>query len=56
MCDQDHFEEDVKKYSRRDLGVMVSAGIGAALLLPRSAHAVDVAENEVENQDTRWCV
>lgn len=48
MCDQDHFDEDVKKYSRRDLGVMVSAGIGAALLLPKSAHAVEVAENEVE--------
>ena len=48
MCDQDHFDEDVKKYSRRDLGVMVSAGIGAALMLPRSAHAVDVAENDVE--------
>lgn len=48
MCDRDHFDEDVKKYSRRDLGVMVSAGIGAALLLPKSAHAVEVAENEVE--------
>ncbi len=48
MCDQDHFEEDVKKYSRRDLGVMVSAGIGAALLLPKSAHAVEVAENDIE--------
>ncbi len=47
MCDQDHFDEDVKKYSRRDLGVLVSAGIGAALL-PRSAHAVEVAENDVE--------
>lgn len=47
MCDQDHFDEDVKKYSRRDLGVMVSAGIGVALL-PRSAYAVEVTENEVE--------
>lgn len=48
MCDQDHFDEDAKKYSRRDLGVMVSAGIGAALLLPKSAYAVEVAENDVE--------
>ncbi len=48
MCDQDHFDEDVKKYSRRDLGVMVSAGIGAAFLLPKSAYAVEVSENEVE--------
>ena len=48
MCDQNHFDEDVKKYSRRDLGVMVSAGLGAAFLLPRSAHAVEVAENDVE--------
>ncbi len=48
MCDQDHFDEDVKKYSRRDLGVMVSAGIGASLFFPKSAFAVDVTENEVE--------
>ncbi len=27
---------------------MVTAGIGAALLLPRSAHAVEVADNDVE--------
>ena len=48
MCDQDHFGEDAKKYSRRDLGVMVSAGIGAALLFPSSAHAVEVTESEVD--------
>lgn len=48
MCDQDHFDEDVKRYSRRDLGVMVSAGIGAAFLLPQSAQAVEVAETDVE--------
>jgi carboxymethylenebutenolidase len=50
MCDQDHFEEDLKKYSRRDLGILVSAGIGASLLLPRTAQAVEIAENEVEIQ------
>lgn len=52
MCDQDHFDEDAKKYSRRDLGLMVSAGLGAALLLPRSAHAVEVADNDVEIKTT----
>ncbi len=48
MCDQDHFDEDAKKYSRRDLGIMVSAGIGAALMLPRSAHAVETMDNDVD--------
>lgn len=46
MCDHDHFEEDLKKYSRRDLGVM-TAGIGAAMMLPKSANAAEVTENEV---------
>jgi len=48
MCDQDHFEEDVRKYSRRDIGMIVSAGLGAALLLPRSANAAEISEKEVE--------
>jgi carboxymethylenebutenolidase len=48
MCEQDHFEEDLKKYSRRDVGIMVSAGLGAALLLPKSAYAAEVTENDVE--------
>jgi carboxymethylenebutenolidase len=48
MCDQDHFDEDVKRYSRRDLGVIISAGIGAAFLLPQSAHAVEATETDVE--------
>lgn len=47
MCDQDHFEEDLKKYSRRDLGVLVTAGLGAAFLLPRSANAAEVSESDV---------
>ena len=47
MCDQDHFEEDLKKYSRRDMGILMSAA-GAAMMFPRSAFAVDVTENEVE--------
>lgn len=48
MCDQDHFDEDLKKYSRRDLGLMVTAGVGTALMLPKSALAVEVAEQDVE--------
>jgi carboxymethylenebutenolidase len=51
MCDQ-HFEEDLKKYmrqpamSRRQFGA-VSVGVGMAMLLPRSADALDVSESEV---------
>jgi len=48
MCDQDHFDEDLRKYSRRDLGLMVSAGLGASLMLPSSAYAQEVAESDVE--------
>ncbi len=47
MCDQDHFDEDLKKYSRRDMGVLMTAGISAALLLPRSVNAAEVIESDV---------
>lgn len=47
MCDQDHFEEDVKRYSRRDIGIMAAAGVGAAMVLPRSANAAAVNETDV---------
>ncbi|TWU08079.1 dienelactone hydrolase family protein [Stieleria varia] len=47
MCDQDHFEEDIKKYSRRDMGALAAAGLGAAMLLPRAADAAEVSENNV---------
>lgn len=49
MCDQDHFEDDVRKYSRRDLGALA---IGAGLLaaLPRVANAAAVIEHEVNIQ------
>lgn len=47
MCDQDHFEEDLKKYSRRDLGVLAAAGMGAAMMLPRVADAADVSGEDV---------
>ena len=48
MCDQDHFEEDVKKFklSRRDVGALAAA-VGIAVILPRSAFAVDVKESDV---------
>src|SRR5512143_1937692 len=46
MCDQDHFEEDLKKYSRRDMGVLAAA-VGVAFMLPRAANAVDVKESDV---------
>lgn len=47
MCDQDHFEDDLKKYSRRDIGTLAAAGIGAAMMLPRAADAAEVRHNEV---------
>jgi carboxymethylenebutenolidase len=46
MCDQVHFEEDLKKYSRRDVGVLAGA-VSVAMMLPRAAHAVDVKESDV---------
>lgn len=47
MCDQDHFEEDSKKYSRRDLGTLAAVGVGAAMMLPRAADAAEVNESDV---------
>jgi carboxymethylenebutenolidase len=46
MCDQDHFAEDLKKYSRRHVG-SIAAAVGVAMMLPRSAYAVDVKESDV---------
>jgi carboxymethylenebutenolidase len=46
MCDQDHFAEDLKKYTRRGVGTLAAA-IGVAVMLPRAANAVDVKESEV---------
>jgi carboxymethylenebutenolidase len=46
MCDQDHFNEDLKKYSRRDVGTFAAA-IGVVAMLPRSAFAVDTKESNV---------
>ena len=46
MCDQDHFQEDLKKYSRRDVGALAAA-VSLAAMLPRAAHAVDVKESDI---------
>ncbi len=48
MCDQDHFEDDLKKYSRRNFGTVAAAGVGAAMLLPRTANAAEVSESDVK--------
>jgi carboxymethylenebutenolidase len=51
MCDQDHFEDDVKLYearglvTRKQFGVLLGAGI--AMMLPKVANAVTVTESEV---------
>ena len=53
MCDQDHYEDDLKKYlragnvTRRDFGTL-TAGVGLAMLLPRAADAQAVTETDVE--------
>lgn len=47
MCDQDHFEEDLKKYSRRDIGALAAVGVGAAMMLPDTANAAEVSESDV---------
>ena len=51
MCDQDHFDDDVREYeargwvTRRQFGALVGAGI--ALMLPKVVNAVAVTESEV---------
>jgi carboxymethylenebutenolidase len=51
MCDQDHFDDDLKKYesrglvTRRQFGVLLGAGI--AMMLPKVVDAVAVTESEV---------
>ncbi len=52
MCDQDHFEDDLKQYStkgavsRRQFGAL-SLGAGMMALLPRAADAQTVSERDV---------
>ncbi len=51
MCDQDHSDEDLKRYqalglvTRKQFGVMLGAGV--AMLLPKVANAATVTESEV---------
>src|SRR5262245_43354062 len=52
MCDQDHFEQDMREHealglviTRRQFGVMLGAGI--AMMLPQVANAVTVTESDV---------
>jgi len=51
MCDQDHFDNDLREYearalvTRRQFGVLLGAGV--AMLLPQVANAVAVTESEV---------
>jgi carboxymethylenebutenolidase len=51
MCDQDHFEEDRKQFealglvTRKQFGIMLGAGV--AMMLPKVANAVAVAESDV---------
>lgn len=51
MCDQDHFDEDLKQFearglvTRKQFGMMLSAGV--AMMLPRVANAAPVVDGEV---------
>src|SRR3954464_8117702 len=51
MCDQDHFDDDLKEFdarglvTRRQFGVLLGAGV--AMLLPQVANAVSVTESDV---------
>ena len=47
MCDQDHFDEDLKKYSRRDIGALAALGMSAAVFFPQDSKAIKVQENDV---------
>jgi len=51
MCDQDHFDDDLKEFeakgmvTRRQFGVLLGAGI--AMMLPQVTNAVGVTESDV---------
>jgi carboxymethylenebutenolidase len=51
MCDQDHFDEDLKEYearglvTRRQFGALLGAGV--VMMLPKVVNAVTVTESEV---------
>lgn len=46
MCDEQHYEADLKRYSRRQIGAIAAAGVGAAFL-PQVAGAVEVSGRDV---------
>ena len=50
MCDQDHFEEDAKKYTRRDMASLAAAGMGAAIAFPSVANAKEVIGAQDSNK------
>ena len=51
MCDQDHFDQDLKGYearglvTRKQFGAILGAGV--AMMLPRVANAAAVTESDV---------
>src|SRR3954467_229133 len=51
MCDQDHFDDDLKEFedrgmvTRRQFGVLLGAGV--AMMLPKVVGAVGVTEQDV---------
>jgi carboxymethylenebutenolidase len=51
MCDQDHFDDDLKEFegrglvTRRQFGILLGAGV--AMILPKVANAAEVAESDV---------
>src|SRR5215212_1328323 len=51
MCDQDHFDEDLKEFeahglvTRRQFGALLGAGM--VMMLPKVANAVAVTESDV---------
>ena len=47
MCDQDHFDEDIKKYSRRDLGALAALGMSAAIFFPQDSKGLKVSEQDI---------
>src|SRR4029079_11365707 len=55
MCDQDHYDDDLKAYkeraavSRREFGAL-AAGAGMAFVLQRPANAVAVTESDVKHK------
>lgn len=48
MCDEKHFEADMKRYSRREVGALAAAGVGAAMFLPAIANAAEISGRDVE--------